>query len=169
MKKMTDRSKFPMIFYSEDQLNTYFLERLRHLCLEYDRKAGYYPTHELEGFALYYFALHPEYDPSDEYNKIDVENSDGGNEYKEELDKLRGVEPETEPAKLSNYDLLDYFEIEADENQKIIRLEITERVPRWFERMDDIDRYIFNGWRDTFRKANEMLAELQFSSVNKND
>jgi hypothetical protein len=158
-----------MIFYSEDQLNTYFLERLKQHCLGYDIKAGYYPTHELEGFALYYFALHPEYDPSDEYHKVDADNVDEGGEYTKELDKLRGIEPIADKESYSFNDLLDYVEIEADENSNVIRLEITERVPRWFERMDDIDRHIFNGWRETFEKANEMLDGLQFPSVNKND
>jgi hypothetical protein len=122
---MTDRSKFPMIFYTEEQLNAYFLERLKQLCLEYDSKAGRWPDHELEGFALYYFALHPEYDPSDEYHKVDPDNVDEGEEYIKEL----GFDDEVKDDDTGI--LVDSVEITADESGTIINMEISSPYPDW--------------------------------------
>jgi len=61
-----------------------FLSRLKKLCLEYDSKVGRWPENELEGFALYYFAQHPEYEFNYPYDKIDPDN-----EYQDEFDKLK--------------------------------------------------------------------------------
>jgi hypothetical protein len=66
-----------------------FLSKLKKLCLEYDVKAGSYPDPDYVGFALYYFALHPDADLNTAFgNEIDTEFSEGGKEYSEELDKL---------------------------------------------------------------------------------
>jgi hypothetical protein len=115
-----------MVFYTEEQLNTYLLERLKQRCQAYDSKAGYFPTHELEGFAVYYFALHPEYDPSDEYHKVDTDNVDEGVEYLKEL----GLDEEdvTEDGLL-----VDSVEITADEKGTVLNMEISSPYPRSWE------------------------------------
>jgi|GEM_PF-3860300 len=65
-----------------------FLAKLKQLCLEYDSKAGFYPESSLEGFAIYYFAQHPNHKFKSGGGGIDYEFRDGGNEYMEELQKL---------------------------------------------------------------------------------
>jgi hypothetical protein len=102
-----------------------FITRLRKLCLEYDSKAGYYPTHELEGFALYYFAVHPEYDPSDEYNKVDADNVDEGEEYLKEL-KLSDDEVKDDEPRF----VVDSVEITADGKGTVINMVISSPYPR---------------------------------------
>lgn len=95
-----------------------FLAKLKALCLEYDAKAGYYPDQELEGFALLFFALHPEYDPSDEYHKVSADFEDDGKEYLEELahkktDNTKSFEYEISKDELEflyNYTNNDYCE-----------------------------------------------------------
>lgn len=63
-----------------------FLDKLKQLCLEFDSKAEAYPDPDYVGFALYYYATHPDY----EFYKggsigINTEFSEGGDEYKAEL------------------------------------------------------------------------------------
>lgn len=65
-----------------------FLEKLRRLCLEYDTKSEFYPESSLEGFALYYFAIHPEHEFGSYMRGIDYDDYPEGKEYKEELVKL---------------------------------------------------------------------------------
>ena len=68
-----------------------FLEKLKKLCLEYDSKAQAYPESPFEGFALYYFALHPDYKFDSWGGGVDIDFCEGGKEYKEELNKLESV------------------------------------------------------------------------------
>lgn len=68
--------------------NEEFIQKLKQLCLEYDSRAEFYPESSLEGFALYYFALHPEHDFGNHMTGIDYEHHEGGEEYRKELDKI---------------------------------------------------------------------------------
>lgn len=67
-----------------------FLATLKELCLEYDSKAEFYPESSLEGFALYYFATHPDYNFHNGMTPIDYEFCEGGEEYRKELDDKAG-------------------------------------------------------------------------------
>lgn len=75
-----------------------FLEKLRKLCLEYDTKSELYPESSLEGFAVYYFALHPEHKIKKDMlgRGIDYEDYPEGKEYHAELEKLWGEYTEEE-------------------------------------------------------------------------
>ena len=74
-----------------------FLIKLKRLCLEFDRKSEAYPEHDYEGFALYYFATHPECELNPAYgNKIDTEFSEGGEAYLKELEEGEKKQDETE-------------------------------------------------------------------------
>lgn len=70
-----------------------FLEKLKALCLKFDSKAGWWPEHDLEGFAIYQFAANPpkepigEYELEELYKNIDL--SEEGQEYLKELKKIR--------------------------------------------------------------------------------
>jgi hypothetical protein len=73
------------VYWWNEKMTEYdakFLEKLKQLCLEYDSKAGRWPENELEGYALYYFSQHPDYEFNYPYDKIDPEE-----EYEEELRK----------------------------------------------------------------------------------
>ena len=72
--------------------DTEFISRLKKLCLEYDSKSEFYPESSLEGFAIYYFASHPEHDFGNHMCGIDYEDYPEGKEYREELGKLLGKE-----------------------------------------------------------------------------
>jgi hypothetical protein len=97
-----------------------FLEKLKKLCLEYDLKAGFYPDSSLEGFALYYFALHPEYKFCSYGGSIDFEFKEGGAEYRKELGKLMGEKDEEKPEK-DDYDV----SLEADEKGNLTNVDIS--------------------------------------------
>jgi hypothetical protein len=71
------------------EYNSEFLEKLKKLCLEFDSRAGGYPEHPYEGFALYYFALHPEAECNPVYNSIDPDFDEGGKEYLKELKEMK--------------------------------------------------------------------------------
>lgn len=81
------------------EYDTEFLAKLKQLCLEYDSKAEFYPESSLEGFALWYFAQHPDHKFSG--IGIDYEDYREGKEYREYLDKIWGETKESEqpPAK----------------------------------------------------------------------
>lgn len=69
-----------------------FLTKLKQLCLEFDLKAGWWPEHDLEGFALYQFAANPPNDQITEYEFEElykcIEYTEEGKKYLEELNKL---------------------------------------------------------------------------------
>ncbi len=67
-----------------------FIDQLKQLCIEYDSKAEFYPESSLEGFALYYFATHPDHKFDGFSNGIEYEYCDGGKEYREELREKAG-------------------------------------------------------------------------------
>jgi hypothetical protein len=65
-----------------------FFIRLRKLCLDYDAKAGDHPESSLEGFAVYYYALHPDTKLDPPWYVIDSEYVEEGNEYLKDLKLL---------------------------------------------------------------------------------
>lgn len=69
-----------------------FLQKLKQLCLKFDSKAGWWPEHDLEGFALYQFAANPPKEPVDEYTLEElyknIDLSEEGKKYLEELQKF---------------------------------------------------------------------------------
>jgi len=70
-----------------------FLRKLKQLCLEFDSNAGWWPDHDLEGFALYQFAVNPPKEPVNEYTfermYKGIEYTEEGKKYLKELDKLK--------------------------------------------------------------------------------
>ena len=80
-----------------------FLLKLKQLCLEFDSKAEAYPDPDYAGFALYYYATHPDYDLHPGYGgSIDIQTEfcEGGKEWEEELDAINGQTDEVKTLKL---------------------------------------------------------------------
>jgi hypothetical protein len=77
----------------------YSLSKLKILCQTFDSKTGGWPEHELEGYALYQFALNPDKDPEREWHTAD-------NDWWEECKKLNPIEykeKEPEPPRIPKF------------------------------------------------------------------
>ncbi|MEN6293147.1 MAG: hypothetical protein ABFD07_14190 [Methanobacterium sp.] len=141
---MTENNK-----YSKEFLNT-----LKELCLEFDSKAESYPDPDYVGFALYYYATHPDYNLTPGYGgstDIQTEFCEGGKEWVEELNK--GIEyNEVQTLKLPNNHFL--FHLAEDKIDEIIRLAFSHIAVK----KDELFQDEYPGWlADSF-----IIAEIKY-------
>ena len=117
------------------EIDNDFLTKLKQLCLEFDSKAEAYPDFDYVGFAIYYYATHPECNPNPTMaSKIDTGFCEGGNEWITELDKMTKTE-EVTTLQLPNKHFL--FHMTSEDRENIIKSFYTHHIFRKSEFFQD--------------------------------